>query len=154
MDTINGNRVKWRHEKLTISYSDFKELSRERQKETLEALRKEVGVSELIKIWGVSRSKLYNMIHEFDLSVSSKGNKSKPKPKLKKSLKEKMQSDPARQEMENNKDDSAVIQPNVFSMSLNAEGTFKNVSEKLQFLFQQNIVPDTNVRISLNIDEI
>lgn len=152
MDTINGNRVKWRHEQLTISYSDFKELSRERQKETLEALRKEVGVSELIKIWGVSRSKLYNMIHEFDLSVSSKGNKSKPK--LKKSLKEKVQSDPARQEMENNKDDSAVIQPNVFSMSLSAEGPFKNVSEKLQFLFQQNIVPDTNVRISLNIDEI
>jgi hypothetical protein len=152
MDTINGNRVKWRHEQLTISYSDFKELPRERQKETLEALRKEVGVSELIKIWGVSRSKLYNMIHEFDLSVSSKGNNSKPKPK--RSLKEKVQSDPARQETENSKDSSVVIQPNVFSMSLSAEGPFKNVSEKLQFLFQQNIVPDTNVRISLNIDEI
>lgn len=137
---------------MTISYSDFKELPRERQKETLEALRKEVGVSELIKIWGVSRSKLYNMIHEFDLSVSSKGNNSKPKPK--RSLKEKVQSDPARQETENSKDSSVVIQPNVFSMSLSAEGPFKNVSEKLQFLFQQNIVPDTNVRISLNIDEI
>lgn len=40
---------------MTISYSDFKALSNEEQKKTLEVLRNEPGISELIRVWGVSR---------------------------------------------------------------------------------------------------
>lgn len=143
---------------MTISYSDFKELSIEQQKKTLEALRNEPGISELIKVWGVSRAKVYKMIHEFDLPVTSKGRapKSNKNISTEKSLNknQSLKSNLDEQKMPSGQYVTVATQPNVFSISLNAEGPFKNVSEKLQFLFQQNIVPDTNVRITLSIDEI
>jgi hypothetical protein len=136
---------------LTISYADFKNLSGEQQKKTLEELRNEPGITELLKVWDISRSKLYKMIHELDLSVSTRGKNSK-NVSAQKSVNHtaSLRGKPKTQIDE----DIPVSDANVFSISLNAEGPFKNVSEKLQFLFQQNIVPDTNVRISLSIDEI
>jgi hypothetical protein len=141
---------------MTISYSDFKQLPREQQKETIELLRNEIGISTLIKTWGISRSKIYNIIHELDLSVSPKRKDSKINIKdSPKNTKSKKQS-----KLNNNLNDIKLSNVDIpleqspyFSVSMSAQGPFQTVSEKLLYLFQHN-VPDTNVRITINIDEV
>lgn len=151
---------------MTITYSDFKNLSEEEQKTMLEKLRNEVGVSELIKTWGISRSKIYNMIHDLGLSVASKG----------KHLKENKNSATAtgvkqtkkRVVSRQNGSDVNVAYPGeldpgaignltkqqLFSIALTTQGPSQVVSKKLQLLFENNFIPNTNVRITVNIDEI
>lgn len=140
---------------MTISYSDFKNLTELEQKDTLEKLREEIGVSELIKIWGISRSKIYKMIHDLGLSVSSKGRKPKTKVNDSKDKKKPGPKPKNQDEIENLRNqETTSIQTPSFSVSLTAQGSFQTVSEKLQFLFQQNIVPNTNVRVTISIEEI
>ncbi|MEN6461175.1 MAG: hypothetical protein ABFC94_07395 [Syntrophomonas sp.] len=145
---------------MTISYSDFKQLPTEQQKDTLEVLRNEIGISALIKSWGISRSKIYNIIHDLGLSVSPKNKKSKTNENETHGKTKKKQSISQQNKLDVKGINSA--QHNIaetslgnlpFSVSLTAQGSFQAVSEKLQYLFQQN-VPNTNVRITVNIDEI
>ncbi|MEA4924433.1 MAG: hypothetical protein VB084_03895 [Syntrophomonadaceae bacterium] len=64
---------------MTISLSDFNTLSEKDKKKTLESLKKEIGVNGLVKEWNVSRSKIYSMLHEYDIAVSAAKHKLKPK---------------------------------------------------------------------------
>jgi hypothetical protein len=149
---------------MTISYSEFKNLSESQQKDVLEKLRTEVGVSGIMDMWGISRSKIYKLIHDLGLSVSSKGRKSTndtsdSRGKTKSKKPSVIQEDLTEAEVNlASQTDTDVNEGNSmlpsFSVSLTAQGPFQTVSEKLQFLFQQNIVPNTNVRVSINIDEI
>lgn len=60
---------------MVMSFSEFKALSVDKQAVTLDELRKEYGVNNLVKMWGISTSKLYKLIHELDLPVSKRGRK-------------------------------------------------------------------------------
>lgn len=145
---------------MTISYSDFKQLPVKQQKETLETLRNDIGISALIQSWGISRSKIYNVIHDLGLSVSVKKDSSKqnkaesPKnTKKKQSLSQQNYNNEMENPTEFNTNDKIPSQL-PFSVSLVAQGSYQDISENLPVLFQHNFFPHTNVRVTVNIDEI
>ncbi len=143
---------------MTISYTDFKKLSSEQQKDALDQLRNEIGVSALIKLWGISRSKMYNLMHDLGIPVSPKGSRTKNNPSPNAKNKQpsipqpdyKMEANPPKSGLE----DTQTGHLPYFSVSLTAQGPIQEVSEKMQFLFQHNFVPNTNVRVTVNIDEV
>lgn len=147
---------------MTISYNDFKQLPPKQQKDTLEALRNEIGITALIQSWGISRSKIYNIIHDLGISVSPKVKNSEPnKNDSSKKTKQKKQIVSKQNEFDDIEispfqlsTEDTIPSDLPFSVSLTAQGPFQIVSEKLQFMFQHNSLPNTNVRITVNIDEI
>lgn len=58
-----------------IKLEEFELLAKEEQKELLQELKEEVGTTALIKHWGISRTKMYNMIHQLDVPVQSRKGK-------------------------------------------------------------------------------
>ena len=57
---------------MVISLSDFNKLPEKDKKKTLENLKQEIGVSGIVKAWEISRSKAYNMLREFNISLNRK----------------------------------------------------------------------------------
>jgi hypothetical protein len=57
---------------MVISLSDFNKLSEKDKKKTLENMKKEIGVSGIVKAWEISRSKAYSMLRESNISLSTK----------------------------------------------------------------------------------
>lgn len=59
-----------------LSLDEFEAMSKNEQKELLENLKEEMGTTALIKHWGISRTKMYNMIHQLGIPVHNKRGKS------------------------------------------------------------------------------
>ncbi|MDD3269699.1 MAG: hypothetical protein PHX14_10285 [Syntrophomonadaceae bacterium] len=158
---------------MTISLSEFNSLPEKDKKEVLQELKKDLGVSGMVKAWEISRSKVYSMLKEFDIALDSKkGPKSKPeKPKLSfetenKELNKKVQttselsSDIVSNEskMENNKKISSLemdgMEEAKFSLYLDTQGTGKLISQTLQLLLGSEQLSNSDLHLNISIEEI
>lgn len=157
---------------MTISLSDFKNLSEKDQKKTLENLKKEIGVSGIVKEWNVSRSKVYSMLRQYNIAVGSK-HKLKPQKPHKTSAESPDNNDttrvstPADQpspaetaETSNRKplpsslsfagkDDAAK-----FSLYLETQGTASFINETVQMLLGSQKFADSNLQVNISLQEI
>ncbi len=157
---------------MTISLSDFNNLSEKDKKKTLESLKKEIGVNGLVKEWNVSRSKIYSMLHEYDIAVSATKHKLKPKRPAKTTEASKPKSEgeastasaeassapgstgarrsgslPAELEFEI-KDDAK------FSLYLETQGNASFINETVQLLLGSQKFVGSNLQVNITLQEI
>lgn len=155
---------------MTVSLSDFNNLSEKEKKKTLESLKKEIGVSGLVKEWNVSRSKVYSMLHEYDIAVSDRKHKLKPKRPAKAGEtkhnqedsetssaeassstgtegKKKSASPPSELEFDI-KDDSK------FSLYLQTQGTASFINETVRLLLGSQKLEGSNLQVNITLQEI
>jgi len=163
---------------MTISLSDFNNLSEKDKKKTLEDLKKDIGVSGIAKEWDISRSKTYSLLHEFNISVGSKGRKSKLKKPIKTSenitkVSDKKEnntqsSDSSETEQLSNKtvgmgklvgaESSLMLDTkedaSKFSLYLETQGTASFINETVQHLLRSEKIASSNLHINISLQEV
>lgn len=159
---------------MTISLSDFNNLSEKDKKKTLDNLKKELGVGGLVKEWDISRSKVYSMLHEFDIAVSARKHKLKPQ-KPNKTLASNETQDKTDTDISSHandrqtsgssrmrkkpsdqseldfalKDDAAK-----FSLYLETQGTVCFINETVQLLLGSEQLEGSNLHVNISLQEI
>jgi len=161
---------------MTISLSDFNNLPEKDKKKTLEELKKDIGVSGIAKEWDISRSKTYSLLHEFNISVGSKGRK----PKLIKPTKTSenltkisdkkgsKSTDSSKNEQLANK--TVAMEKLVgaestlnfdtkedaskFSLYLETQGTASFINETVQHLLRSEKIASSNLHINISLQEV
>lgn len=158
---------------MTISLSEFNQLTAKEKKEVLQDLKKNLGVSGIVKAWEISRSKVYSMLKEFDIALDSKkGPKTKaekPKVSFEKENQEtgkklRFSSEPGQDVMaEEYKSgrsgktfswESDIMEEAKFSLYLDTHGTGKIISETLQLLLGSEQLSNSDLRLNISIEEI
>lgn len=132
-----------------MTYAEFMNLPAEKQKVVLEEMRREHGVGNLVKIWGISTSRLYKLIHELNLSVSKRGRKAKNSKKT--SL------PPARQPKDNllfSKLDNSQAPGSKMTFTITAEGDGDILVKRLQPLFTAMSAANLTFKVSIFAEEI
>jgi predicted DNA-binding protein YlxM (UPF0122 family) len=134
-----------------ISLKQFEMLDPEKQKSILSQMKKELGVNGILEQWNISRSKYYSILKKIKTSSSSIEGKSEVS---------------GNAEGDNkifaNSEDASIIAQNKqpktgqkFSISINnVLGTKETLTSTLQYLSQFQISPSSNMRISIQIEEI
>lgn len=156
---------------MTISLSAFKDLSEKDKKKTLETLKKDIGVGGMVKEWDISRSKVYSMLHQYDIAVSSK-HKVKPQKPRKTSINpaetgnseissaaaptapskfmEPVQTDLGSSSLDfTEKDDAAK-----FSLYLETQGTASFINETVQLLLGSQKFAGSNLQVNISLQEL
>jgi len=158
---------------MTISLSDFNNLSEKEKKKTLDSLKKEIGVGGMVKEWDISRSKVYSMLHEFDIAVSSRKHKLKPQKPTKTSVSKKQ--DKSDTDMSSQADDSQTSgsegmkkksaaqseldfglkdDSSKFSLYLETQGTASFINETVQNLLGSQQLEGSNLQVNISLQEI
>lgn len=133
---------------MMISYSEFLALPVEKQAQMLDEMRKEHGVGNLVKMWGISTSRLYHLIHDLNLPVSKRGRKAKTSKKS--SLVSKSSIEAIRPiKSPELKDVTAKL-----TLSLSAEGQGEILLQRLQPLFMAMAAANIKFKISVIAEEV
>ncbi|MEN6324723.1 MAG: hypothetical protein ABFD18_00730 [Syntrophomonas sp.] len=158
---------------MTISLSEFNQLTAKEKKEVLQDLKKNLGVSGIVKAWEISRSKAYSMFKEFDIALDAKkGPKTKPeKPKVSFETENKETGKKTRSSSELSQDvmaddyksgrsgktsswESDFMEDAKFSLYLDTQGTGKIISETLQMLLGSEQLSNSDLHLNISIEEI
>lgn len=139
---------------MLVSLSEFENLNEKEKKKVLRQMKSEVGVSGIVEAWGVSRSKVYSMLHDFNVPLDPR----KPR-KADESKKDQDESWEAsdvgsdgdkraefRLELEEN--------PSPFSLHLETRGNLAAISETVQLLLGSGKLAKTNLHLNLTITEV
>ncbi len=151
---------------MVISLSDFESMPDTDKRKILEELKNEIGVSGIAKAWEISRTKVYNMLHTFNVPVDSrrgrqpKNNKTSPEKELDKPVLKKS-SNNNHADQENNIN---ILKPSLepeektdetkFSFYLDTQGTGTFVSETLQLLIASGKLSNSVLRLNISIEEM
>jgi len=151
---------------MVISLSDFESMSDKDKRKILKELKNEIGVSGMSKAWEISRSKVYNMLHAFNVPVDSrrgrqpKNDKTSPEKELDKPV-QKMSSNNNHADQEDNINSSKPsLEPEEktdetkFSFYLDTQGTGTFVSETLQLLITSGKLSNSTLRLNISIEEM
>lgn len=157
---------------MTISLSEFNSLPEIEKKEVLYKLKSDLGVSGIVRAWEISRSKVYSMLNEFDISLDSKkGPKAKAqKPKVSFESESKgdrnvqdtseFSRDIESQEHEKSKIRNASsleldeTEKNKFSLYLDTQGTGRVISETLNLLLGSEQLSNSDLHLNISIEEM
>lgn len=158
---------------MTITLSEFNQLSAKEKKEVLQDLKKNLGVSGIVKAWEISRSKAYSMLKEFDIALDSKkGPRSKPeKPKVSFEIENKDTDKKIRTSSEISRDalpeetktgksrkisswEPEEMEEAKFSLYLDTQGTGKIISQTLQLLLGSEQLSNSDLHLNISIEEI
>ena len=151
---------------MVISLSDFESMSDKDKRKILEELKNEIGVSGIAKTWEISRTKVYNMLHTFNVPVDSrrgrqpKNNKTSPEKELDKPvLKKSSNNNQAKQENNINSCEPSLepeekTDETKFSFYLDTQGTGTFVSETLQLLIASGKLSNSVLRLNISIEEM
>lgn len=158
---------------MTITLSEFNQLPAKEKKAVLQDLKRNLGVSGIVKVWDISRSKAYSMLKEFDIALDSKkGPRSKPeKPKISFENENKDTEKKARTSSEKSRDvlseesltgksrktsswESEAMEEAKFSLYLDTQGTGKIISETLQLLLGSEQLSESDLHLNISIEEV
>lgn len=132
----------------------------------LKELKNEIGVSGIAKSWEISRTKVYSMLHAFNVPVDSRRGRQRKEDKIspEKGLDKpvlKMSSNNNHADEENNINTSKPsLEPEdkkeetKFSFYLDTQGTGTFVSETLQLLIASGKLSNSVLRLNISIEEM
>jgi len=140
---------------MSISLIDFSNLSPKEKKKALEEMKKEIGVSGIVQEWNVSRSKVYNLLHEFDIPVNTKKRTLKPrKPKQNPenitASNQSGSSEPIREVKSSLTSDDG----SKFSLYLETQGSARFINETLQNILSTHNLNNSRLQINISVQEI
>lgn len=133
---------------MTLSLEDFSNLSTKEKKKTLEDMKKEMGVSGIVQAWNVSRSKVYNLLHDFDIPVTPKKRTLKPKKP------DTLQAENQENKSSGSKDNMQPDDSSKFSLYLETQGSAKFINETVQNLLTANNLNGSMLQINISVQEI
>lgn len=150
---------------MVISLSEFESMPDKDKRKILKELKNEIGVSGIAKTWEISRTKVYNMLHAFNVPVDSRRGR---QPKEDKTSPEKQLDKPVLKMTDNNHVDQEnninISKPSLepeenkeetkFSFYLDTQGTGSFVSETLQLLIASGKLSNSVLRLNISIEEI
>lgn len=164
---------------MIISLSEFAELSSRDKKNTLSDLKSDIGVSGIVEAWGISRSKVYNMLKELDIPRNSKtGSKARSIKTTKKAKHQESENTPVDQKTaasENNLSSSkagkngsrkgkrlAPYAPGLtseevyskFSLHMDTEGNALYISDTLQNILASAKLSNANLHVNVTLEEL
>ncbi|HWP97823.1 MAG TPA: hypothetical protein VN426_13340 [Syntrophomonadaceae bacterium] len=165
---------------MVISMSDFSKLSQKEQHSTLDELKQTIGVAGIMDAWGISRSKVYSMMLEFNIPSASKRtpkNESRKTTNSRKESKNGTESvDQDQKTMASNKANSSTNKRNTrktrrprstnsvmhagreedskFTLQMDTQGSAAVISEALQHLLESSQFSHTNLHINLMLEQI
>lgn len=158
---------------MTITLSEFNQLPAKEKKAVLQDLKRNLGVSGIVKVWEISRSKAYSMLKEFDIALDSKkGPRSKPeKPKISFEVENKDTDKKVRTSSEKSRDvlseeskpeknrktsswEPEFLEDAKFSLYLDTQGTGKTISQTLQLLLGSEQLSNSDLHLNISIEEI
>ena len=138
---------------MAVSLSEFESMSEKDKQKILKQLKNEMGVSGIATAWEISRSKVYNMLHAFNIPVDSKRGRQRKQDKTSPGKELDKPEDNANNfktslEPKENKEETK------FSFYLDTQGTGTFVSETLQLLISSGKLSNSVLRLNISIEEI
>ena len=157
---------------MVISLSDFNKLSEKDKKKNLENLKKEIGVSGIVKVWEISRSKAYSMLRESNISVNTRASRPSKTKKADASM-ESQNSATASHDVPDSLTDQTIERPGKqvapeeslldfdtkaddsrFFLNLETQGTALLINETINALLGSGKLSNTNLHMNITLQEI
>lgn len=165
---------------MVISMSEFTKLSEKEQHNTLNDLKQTIGVNGIVEAWGISRSKVYSMLLEYNIPTNGKGTsktegkktansrkESRNEPGSTEHTKKTMVSNKASSPTGNRKTrktrrprssnpvlHSGPEEDSKFTLHMDTQGTATVISEALQLILESNQFSHSNLHVNLMVEEI
>ncbi|MDD3364956.1 MAG: hypothetical protein PHZ03_08255 [Syntrophomonas sp.] len=149
---------------MVISLSDFNKLSEKDKKKTLENLKQELGVSGIVKAWEISRSKVYSMLRESNISVNRKISRPSKTKKADASLESQNAATATHspterpgnlvEPEESQLDFDTKADGSKFFLNLETEGTAPLINETIHALLGSGKLSSANLHLSITLQEI
>lgn len=151
---------------MVISLSDFESMPDKDKQKILKELKNEIGVSGIAKAWEISRSKVYNMLHAFNVPVDSRRGRQRkeeeksPEKELDKPVLKMSSNNNHADEEDNANISKSSLEPEEtkeetkFSFYLDTQGTGRFISETLQVLIASGKLSNSVVHLSISIEEM
>lgn len=144
---------------MVVSLAEFETMPEKDRKKVLRGMKSEIGVNGITEAWGISRSRVYNMLHELNIpleprktgksdSASKRGKKSE-KSEIGGDMKEKT----AHPEIPNPRLEFETDSP-PFALHLETSGKVEAISEAVQLLLSSDKLSSSNLHLNLTINQI
>ena len=150
---------------MAISLFEFESMSKKDKQKILQELKNEVGVSGIAKSWEMSRTKVYSMLHDFNVPVDSKRGRQRkentsPEKELNKPVQTMRSSNSnitpiedadrfkSSLELEEEKEETK------FSFYLDTQGSGRFINETLQLLLASEKLSNSELRLNISIEQI
>ena len=136
----------------TVSLEKFETLIPDKQISVLEEMKREMGVDGILKQWKISRAKFYKMKSKINESLASSDGSDKI---LNQKEIEHSMLDPLENiDIPVQSQQSKTQTEQKFSFAINMVGSLSPLTSTLQLLEQSNLIPSSNMQISVQIEEI
>ncbi len=149
---------------MAVSLSEFESIPEKDKQKILQELKNEIGVSGISKAWEMSRTKVYSMLHDFNIPVDSKkGRQRKENTSTEKELSESVQTMHSSSSNITPIDDtnrfksSLKIEENKetkFSFYLDTQGSGRFINETLQLLLASEKLSNSELRLNISIEQV
>ena len=149
---------------MAVSLSEFESIPEKDKQKILQELKNEIGVSGISKAWEMSRTKVYSMLHDFNVPVDSKkGRQRKENTSTEKELSESVQTMHSSSSNITPIDDtnrfksSLKIEENKetkFSFYLDTQGSGRFINETLQLLLASEKLSNSELRLNISIEQV
>ncbi|MEQ8174489.1 MAG: hypothetical protein ABRQ26_05395 [Syntrophomonadaceae bacterium] len=144
---------------MVVSLAEFETMPEKDRKKVLREMKSEIGVNGITEAWGISRSRVYNLLHE--LSIPLEPRKTRKGENAEKS-REKSENSQAKREMKVNTDRSDIPSPRLefevdspaFTLHLETSGNIGAISEAVQLLLSSGQLSSSNLHLNLTINQI
>lgn len=141
---------------MVVSLPEFESMPEKDRKKTLRELKSEIGVTGITEAWGISRSRVYTLLHELNIPLEPR--KTRKGEGVDKNRR-KNGNPEASSEMIM---DSDIPYPRLevetemapFSLHLETSGSIGTISEAVQLLLSSGKLSNSNLHLNLTINQI
>lgn len=144
---------------MVVSLSEFEAMPEKDRKRTLREMKSEIGVNGITEAWGISRSRVYNLLHELNIPLEpKKTRKGEGADKRRK----KNENSEVQRELTVNSDHLDIPDPRLdfevdspsFTLHLETSGSVGTISEAVQLLLSSGKLSNSNLHLNLTINQI
>lgn len=144
---------------MVVSLAEFETMSEKDRKKVLREMKSEMGVNGITEAWGISRSRVYNLLHELNIPLEPRktgkgdGNAKRRKKNEKAEIGWDMNDKLAHPEIPNPRMEFETDSP-PFALHLETSGSVGAISEAVHLLLSSDKLNSTNLHLNLTINEI
>lgn len=143
---------------MVVSLAEFETMPEKDRKKALREMKSDIGVSGITEAWGISRSRVYNLLHELNIPLEPRKTRKDEGPK--RSKKRDTSDGQGEMTMNTSRSDGPnprlefEIDPPPFSLHLETSGNAEAISEAVQLLLSSGKLSASNLHLNLTINQI
>lgn len=144
---------------MVVSLAEFETMPEKDRKKTLRELKSEIGVNGITEAWGISRSRVYNLLHELNIPLEPRKTR---KGEGAEKRRRKNENPEGQGEISVNTDHTDIPYPRLdfeteaapFTLHLETSGSVGAISEAVQLLLSSGQLSNSNLQLNLTINQI